>query len=157
MTQTHEEFRVGSDQLLTLKRGSGTPMLVLREGLGHPGWQAWLDRLSRHRTLLVPLHLGFGQTPWREGPQSDITPETVGSNAQFERDAIAKAFIRTRGNKVYPACLLKISRKLYERIERCGLATAGYAKRWQLATQVNRTAHFSRILCRRYPGKSHYA
>ncbi len=74
---------------------------------------------------------------WREGRQCAGAPlpvhpascagaqsaEPVGSYAQFEREAIARALIRSGGNKVHAARLLKISRKkLYDRIERYGLA-----------------------------------
>jgi transcriptional regulator with PAS, ATPase and Fis domain len=55
--------------------------------------------------------------------------ESVGSYAEFERDAIARALERTGGNKVQAARLLKISRKkLYARIERYGLSLPGVAQ-----------------------------
>jgi pimeloyl-ACP methyl ester carboxylesterase len=60
---TRVEFSTGGDQLLAVKGGSGNPLLVLHEELGHPGWLGWHGALSRRRTLLIPLHPGFGQTP----------------------------------------------------------------------------------------------
>ena len=52
-----------------------------------------------------------------------MSTEAVGSYAQFEREAIARALVRSGGNKVHAARLLKISRKkLYDRIKRYGLA-----------------------------------
>lgn len=62
-TQIKEKFSVGGNQLLVEKGGSGRPLLVLHEELGHPGWLGWHETLSRWRTLLIPLHPGFGQTP----------------------------------------------------------------------------------------------
>ena len=62
-TQTKEELIVGRDRLLAISGGSGKPLLVLHEELGHPGWLGWHEKLSRRRTLLIPLHPGFGQTP----------------------------------------------------------------------------------------------
>jgi pimeloyl-ACP methyl ester carboxylesterase len=61
-TPTREEFKTGNHQLLVVKGGSGKPLLVLHEELGHPGWLRWHEALSRRRTVLVPLHPGFGQT-----------------------------------------------------------------------------------------------
>ena len=61
--QTTDEFKVGGDQLLAVKGGSGKPLLVLHEELGNPGWLGWHEALGRRRTLLLPLHPGFGQTP----------------------------------------------------------------------------------------------
>jgi pimeloyl-ACP methyl ester carboxylesterase len=62
-TPTREDFKTGSHQLLAVKGGGGKPLLVLHEELGHPGWLRWHEALSRCRTVLVPLHPGFGQTP----------------------------------------------------------------------------------------------
>jgi len=62
-TQTREEFSAGNDRLLALKSGGGKPLLVLHGELGHPGWLGWHETLSRRRTLLIPFHPGFGQTP----------------------------------------------------------------------------------------------
>jgi pimeloyl-ACP methyl ester carboxylesterase len=55
--------RVGELELQIVRGGQGNPLLVLHEELGYPGWLNWMDDLSRERTLIVPLHPGFGQTP----------------------------------------------------------------------------------------------
>jgi pimeloyl-ACP methyl ester carboxylesterase len=58
-----ETHKVGADQLIVLKGGSGKPLLILHEELGYPGWMKWNAALSQRRTLLTPLYPGFGRTP----------------------------------------------------------------------------------------------
>jgi len=58
-----ETHAVGADTLRVLSGGSGRPLLVLHEELGYPGWLGWNRALSAKRTLLIPLHPGFGRTP----------------------------------------------------------------------------------------------
>lgn len=58
-----ETHKVGADDLIVLKAGSGKPILVLHEELGYPGWQKWNDALASKRQLITPLHPGFGRTP----------------------------------------------------------------------------------------------
>src|SRR6266849_5785727 len=58
-----ETHKVGADELIVLKGGSGKPLLVLHEELGYPGWMKWNAALSQRRTLLTPLYPGFGRTP----------------------------------------------------------------------------------------------
>jgi two-component system response regulator AtoC len=74
---------------------------------------------------------------WRAAPvaitasaaSAPLSLESSGSYAEFERDAIANALVRTGGNKVQAARLLKISRKkLYDRIERYELSLTGVAQ-----------------------------
>ncbi len=61
-----QEYAVGADRLLVLSGGSGRPLLVLHEELGYPGWVGWNRALSAKRTLLIPLHPGFGRSPRAE-------------------------------------------------------------------------------------------
>jgi pimeloyl-ACP methyl ester carboxylesterase len=58
-----ESHKVGADQLIVLKGGSGKPLLILHEELGYPGWMKWNSALSQRRTLLTPLYPGFGRSP----------------------------------------------------------------------------------------------
>jgi len=58
-----ETLRVGQTDLLVVKGGSGKPLLVLHDELGHPGWLKWHAALARSRTLIIPLHPGYGKTP----------------------------------------------------------------------------------------------
>src|SRR6266404_4469183 len=58
-----EKVRVGDADLVLLKAGKGKPLLVLHEELGDPGPLGWQDDLGAGRTLVMPLHPGFGKTP----------------------------------------------------------------------------------------------
>jgi pimeloyl-ACP methyl ester carboxylesterase len=58
-----ETVRVAGADLTLIQGGSGNPLLVLHEELGHPGWLRWHAELARSRTLIIPQHPGFGKTP----------------------------------------------------------------------------------------------
>jgi pimeloyl-ACP methyl ester carboxylesterase len=58
-----ETVRVAGADLTMIQGGSGKPLLVLHEELGHPGWLRWHSELARSRTVIIPLHPGFGKTP----------------------------------------------------------------------------------------------
>ena len=51
---------VGGAGVCLLRGGSGRPLLVLHEELGHPGWLSWHRELADHHSLLIPVHPGFG-------------------------------------------------------------------------------------------------
>jgi pimeloyl-ACP methyl ester carboxylesterase len=59
----HEEtIKVDGTNLRVVKGGTGNPLLILHDELGFPGWLGWNSALAKTRTLLVPLHPGFGAT-----------------------------------------------------------------------------------------------
>jgi len=58
-----QTVRVAGTDLKLIQGGSGNPLLVLHEELGHPGWSRWHEELARDHTLILPLHPGFGQSP----------------------------------------------------------------------------------------------
>jgi pimeloyl-ACP methyl ester carboxylesterase len=58
-----EKFRVGEAELRVLKAGTGKPLLIFHGELGFPGWLQWLASIAKKRTLWIPLHPGFGQSP----------------------------------------------------------------------------------------------
>ena len=59
----HEEtVKVDGTNLRVIKGGTGNPLLILHDELGFPGWLRWNSELAKTRTLLVPLHPGFGAT-----------------------------------------------------------------------------------------------
>lgn len=60
---TEETVRVAGTDLVFIKGGSGRPLLVLHEELGHPGWLRWHSIMAQSRTLYIPLHPGFGRSP----------------------------------------------------------------------------------------------
>ncbi|HEV3113601.1 MAG TPA: alpha/beta hydrolase [Candidatus Binataceae bacterium] len=67
MAQTSQEWQeetlhVDQTDLLIVKGGTGRPLLVLHDELGHPGWLKWHATLARDHTLIIPQHPGFGRT-----------------------------------------------------------------------------------------------
>jgi pimeloyl-ACP methyl ester carboxylesterase len=58
-----ETIRVAGTDLTCIQGGSGKPLLVLHEELGHPGWLRWHSELARSRAVIIPLHPGFGKSP----------------------------------------------------------------------------------------------
>ncbi len=60
--ETEEKVRVGETELVVLKRGQGKPLLYLHGELGFEGWCKWHEALAAKRTLIVPLHPGFGRS-----------------------------------------------------------------------------------------------
>jgi len=66
-----ETVRVGETDLMLVKGGKGKPLLILHEELGYPGWMKWNSSLARERTLMIPMHPGFGATAppeWNRSP-----------------------------------------------------------------------------------------
>jgi pimeloyl-ACP methyl ester carboxylesterase len=53
----------GGADLALIKGGSGRPLLILHEELGHPGWLRWHSALAQNHTLHIPIHPGFGSLP----------------------------------------------------------------------------------------------
>ena len=60
---TESTINVGGTAVSLLRGGTGRPLLVLHEELGHPGWLNWHNDLSGEHSLLVPVHPGFGEHP----------------------------------------------------------------------------------------------
>ena len=60
---TESTIQVGGTGVTLLRGGSGRPLLVLHEELGHPGWLAWHAELGQTHSLLLPVHPGFGALP----------------------------------------------------------------------------------------------
>lgn len=54
---------VAGTEVKLIQGGTGKPLLVLHEEIGHPGWLRWHEELARDHTLTIPLHPGFGQSP----------------------------------------------------------------------------------------------
>ena len=58
-----ETLAVAGTELTLISGGSGRPLLVLHEELGHPGWFKWHAALAANRRLLIPQQPGFGKSP----------------------------------------------------------------------------------------------
>ena len=54
---------VGGTALTMIRGGTGRPLLVLHEELGHPGWLYWHAALAEDHLLNIPIHPGFGALP----------------------------------------------------------------------------------------------
>jgi pimeloyl-ACP methyl ester carboxylesterase len=57
-----EVLRVAGCDLTVLKGGKGKPVLILHDELGFPGWLKWNAALAERRTLIIPMHPGYGVT-----------------------------------------------------------------------------------------------
>jgi len=55
-------MHVAGADLNFIKGGTGRPLLVLHEELGHPGWLSWHSALAQSHTLYIPLHPGLGKS-----------------------------------------------------------------------------------------------
>jgi pimeloyl-ACP methyl ester carboxylesterase len=62
-TWTEEIVEVGGSSLQFVKGGTGEPLLLLHDELGHPGWLRVHEHLAQHYTLYMPSHPGFGKSP----------------------------------------------------------------------------------------------
>ena len=60
---TEEVTHVAGTELAIVKGGSGKPLLVLHEELGHPGWGSWHAALAKQHTLMIPIQPGLGKSP----------------------------------------------------------------------------------------------
>ena len=58
-----EEFRtVAGVDLQLIKGGTGDPLLILHDEMGHQSWLQFHETLAQHYTLHIPSHPGFGKT-----------------------------------------------------------------------------------------------
>jgi pimeloyl-ACP methyl ester carboxylesterase len=62
-TWTEAIVEAGGTSLQLVKGGTGEPLLMLHDELGHPGWLSVHERLAQHYTLYIPSHPGFGKSP----------------------------------------------------------------------------------------------
>jgi pimeloyl-ACP methyl ester carboxylesterase len=59
---TEEIVAVAGTRLQLVKGGTGEPLLLLHDELGHPGWLRFHEALAQQYTLYMPLHPGFGKS-----------------------------------------------------------------------------------------------
>ncbi|HVN30152.1 MAG TPA: hypothetical protein VMT64_16755, partial [Candidatus Binataceae bacterium] len=57
-----EIVKVDGTNLRVIRGGTGNPLLILHDEMGFPGWLRWNSELAKNRTLLIPLHPGYGAT-----------------------------------------------------------------------------------------------
>lgn len=59
---TEEIVEAAGVKLQLVKGGSGEPLLILHDELGHPGWLRFHQALSESYTIHIPTHPGFGES-----------------------------------------------------------------------------------------------
>ena len=60
---TEEVVELAGSKIQLVKGGSGEPLLILHDEMGHPGWLRWHQELAQNHTLYIPSHSGYGGTP----------------------------------------------------------------------------------------------
>ena len=60
---TEEMVDVAGSRIKLIKGGSGDPLLILHDEMGHPGWLRYHQALAQDHTLYIPWHPGL----WRVG------------------------------------------------------------------------------------------
>ena len=61
-TWTDEMIDVARARIQLIKGGTGEPLLVLHDELGHPGWMRYHQALAQDNTIYVPSPPGFGKS-----------------------------------------------------------------------------------------------
>ena len=59
---TEQMVDVAGTKLQLVKGGSGKPLLILHDEMGHPGWLRFHQALAQHYTLYLPSAPGFGNS-----------------------------------------------------------------------------------------------
>jgi hypothetical protein len=59
---TEDKVQVGETELRVLKCGQGKPLPYLHGEMGFEGGCKWHEVLAQKRTIIVPLHPGFGMS-----------------------------------------------------------------------------------------------
>lgn len=60
---TEEIAEVAGSRLQLTKGGSGAPLLVLHDEIGHHATLRWHDALAQNNAVYIPSHPGFGKSP----------------------------------------------------------------------------------------------
>ncbi len=63
---TEETVELAGSSVQMVKGGTGDPLLILHDEMGHPGWLRYHEALSQEFTLYIPSHPGFGDSPYLE-------------------------------------------------------------------------------------------
>ena len=59
---TDERVEAAGASIQLIRGGSGEPLLILHDELGHPGWMRYHQMLAQDYSLMIPSTPGFGQT-----------------------------------------------------------------------------------------------
>ena len=60
---TEELVELAGSKIQLVKGGSGEPLLILHDEMGHTGWLRWHQELAQNHTLYIPSHSGYGGHP----------------------------------------------------------------------------------------------
>lgn len=60
---TETTVHVAGSDLRIIKGGTGRPLLVLHDELGHSGCLKWQAAIARAHSMYIPIHPGFGSLP----------------------------------------------------------------------------------------------
>ena len=61
-TWTEQMVEAAGANVQVVKGGSGDPLLILHDEMGHPGWMSFHESLSETFELTIPSHPGFGDS-----------------------------------------------------------------------------------------------
>ena len=61
-TWTEQMIEAAGANIQVVKGGSGDPLLILHDEMGHPGWMSFHESLSETFELTIPSHPGFGES-----------------------------------------------------------------------------------------------
>ena len=59
---TEDMMEVAGVKIQVVKGGSGEPLLILHDEMGHPGWLGFHQALAQNFSLQIPSHPGFGES-----------------------------------------------------------------------------------------------
>ena len=61
-TWTEEMVEAGGAQIELVRGGTGDPLLILHDEMGHHDWLRYHEALAQHHSLYIPSHPGFGKS-----------------------------------------------------------------------------------------------
>ena len=61
-TWTEQMIEAAGANIQVVNGGSGDPLLILHDEMGHPGWMSFHESLSETFELTIPSHPGFGES-----------------------------------------------------------------------------------------------
>ena len=62
-TWTEETITLADTEVQMISGGTGQPLLILHDEMGHQSWLRYQESLAQHHKLYIPSHPGFGKTP----------------------------------------------------------------------------------------------
>lgn len=62
-TWTEEILNVAGTELQMVSGGTGEPLLILHDEMGHHTWLKYQEALAQNYKVYIPSHAGFGKTP----------------------------------------------------------------------------------------------